>query len=117
MAWHEGAGEMAQTREQHLSAETHCGNKRSLSGGSDGKESAAMRETGVRSLGGEDPLAKRMAIHSLGGEDPLAKRMAIHSSNHVWRIPWTEEPGSLQCMGSQELDTTESHTFIRETRG
>ena len=102
MAWHEGAGEMAQTREQHLSAETHCGNKRSLSGGSDGKESAAMRETGVRSL---------------GGEDPLAKRMATHSSNHVWRIPWTEEPGGLQCMGSQELDTTESHTFIRETRG
>ena len=102
MAWHEGAGEMAQTREQHLSAETHCGNKRSLSGGSDGKESAAMRETGVRSL---------------GGEDPLAKRMATHSSNHVWRIPWTEEPGSLQCMGSQELDTTESHTFIRDTRG
>ena len=102
MAWHEGAGEMAQTREQHLSAETHCGNKRSLSGGSDSKESAAMRETGVRSL---------------GGEDPLAKRMAIHSSNHVWRIPWTEEPGSLQCMGSQELDTTESHTFIRDTRG
>ena len=102
MAWHEGAGEMAQTREQHLSAETHCGNKRSLSGGSDGKESAAMRETGVRSL---------------GGEDPLAKRMATHSSNHVWRIPWTEEPGGLQCMGSQELDTTESHTFIRDTRG
>ena len=102
MAWHEGAGEMAQTREQHLSAETHCGNKRSLSGGSDSKESAAMRETGVRSL---------------GGEDPLAKRMATHSSNHVWRIPWTEEPGGLQCMGSQELDTTESHTFIRDTRG
>ena len=46
MAWHEGAGEMAQTREQHLSAETHCGNKRSLSGGSDGKESAAMRDWG-----------------------------------------------------------------------
>ena len=33
--------------------------------------------------------------------------MATHSSILVWRIPWTEEPGGLQSMGSQELDTTE----------
>ena len=39
MAWHEGAGEMAQTRQQHLAAETYRGNKRGLSGGSDSKES------------------------------------------------------------------------------
>ena len=35
------------------------------------------------------------------------REMATHSSILVWRIPWTEEPGGLQSMGSQELDTTE----------
>ena len=39
-------------------------------------------------------------------EDPLEKEMATHSSILVWRILWTEEPGRLQSMGSQELDTT-----------
>ena len=34
--------------------------------------------------------------------------MATHSSVLVWRIPWTEEPGGLQFMGSEELDTTEA---------
>ena len=41
-----------------------------------------------------------------GGEDPLEKEMATHSSILAWKIPWTEEPGGLQFMGSQELDTT-----------
>ena len=36
----------------------------------------------------------------LGQEDPLEKRMATHSSTFAWRIPWTEEPGRLQSMGS-----------------
>ena len=36
----------------------------------------------------------------------LEKEMAAHSSNLVWRIPWTEEPGELQSMGSQESDRT-----------
>ena len=36
----------------------------------------------------------------------LEKEMAIHSSILAWEIPWTEEPGRLQSMGSQELDTT-----------
>ena len=36
---------------------------------------------------------------SLGWEDPLEKEMAIHSSTPAWRIPWTEEPGSLQSTG------------------
>ena len=40
-------------------------------------------------------------IQSLGWEDPLEKGMAIHSSILAWRIPWTEEPGGLQSMGSQ----------------
>ena len=43
---------------------------------------------------------------SLGWEYPLEKEMAIHSSILAWKIPWTEEPGGLQSMGSQESDTT-----------
>ena len=42
----------------------------------------------------------------LGREDPLEKEMATHSSILAWRIPWTEEPGRLPSMGSQESDTT-----------
>ena len=46
-------------------------------------------------------------VQSLGWEDPLEKEMARHSSILAWEIPWTEEPGGLQSMRSQELDTTE----------
>ena len=52
------------------------------------KHLPAMRETGVRSL---------------GWEDPLEKEMATHSSTLAWKIPWTEEPGRLQSMGSQRV--------------
>ena len=45
-------------------------------------------------------------VPSLGQEDPLEKEMETHSSVLAWRIPWTEELGGLQSMGSQELDTT-----------
>ena len=38
-----------------------------------------------------------------GGEDPLEEEMATHSSILAWRIPWTEEPGGLQSMGSQRV--------------
>ena len=40
---------------------------------------------------------------SLGWEDPLEKEMATHSSTLAWKIPWTEEPGRLQPMGSQRV--------------
>ena len=40
-------------------------------------------------------------VRSLGQEDPLETEMATHSSTLAWRIPWTEEPGGLQSMGSQ----------------
>ena len=46
-------------------------------------------------------------VWSLGREDPLKKGMATHSSTFAWRIPWVEEPGSLQSMGHKESDTTE----------
>ena len=42
-------------------------------------------------------------VRSLGQEDPLEKEMATHSSALTWEIPWTEEPGSLQFMGSQRV--------------
>ena len=38
-----------------------------------------------------------------GWEDPLEKEIATHSSNLAWKIPWTEEPGGLQSMGSQRV--------------
>jgi len=42
-------------------------------------------------------------VRSLGSEDPLEKEMATHSSILAWRIPWMEEPGGLQSMGSQRV--------------
>ena len=42
-------------------------------------------------------------VRSLGWEDLLEKEMAIHSSTIAWKIPWTEEPGRLQSMGSQRV--------------
>jgi len=42
-------------------------------------------------------------VQSLGSEDPLEKEMATHSSTLAWKIPWTEESGRLQPMGSQRV--------------
>ena len=42
-------------------------------------------------------------VRALGWEDPLEKEMAIHSTTIAWKIPWTEEPGRLQSMGSQRV--------------
>ena len=58
------------------------------SGGSDGKESAF-------NTGGPGSIPR--------SEDPMEKEMAIHFSILPWRIPWTEEPGGLQSMGSQRV--------------
>ena len=43
---------------------------------------------------------QEMQVQSLGWEDPLEKEMTTHSSILAWEIPWTEEPGWLQIMGS-----------------
>jgi len=52
----------------------------------------------------KNPPAKQETwIRSLGWEDPLEKEMATHYNILVWRIPWTEEPGQLQPMGSQRV--------------
>ena len=55
--------------------------------------------TAVKNL----PSVLEMQVQSLGWEDPLEKKMATHSSILAWRIPWTEEPGRLQLMGSQRV--------------
>ena len=49
------------------------------------------------------PARQESWVQSLGREDPLEKGMATHSSLLAWRIPWTEEPGRLQSMGSQRV--------------
>ena len=48
------------------------------------------------------PAKQESWVRSLGRKDPLEKEMATHSSILAWRIPWTEEPGGLQSMGSQK---------------
>ena len=52
-------------------------------------------------------------VRSLGREDPLEKEKATHSSTLAWRIPWREEPGRLQSMGSQTVghDGATSHSL------
>ena len=47
------------------------------------------------------PTLRETRVRALGQEDPLEKEMAPHSSTLAWKIPWTEEPGRLQSMGSQ----------------
>ena len=46
---------------------------------------------------------QEMWVRSLSWEDPLEEEMATHSSILAWKIPWTEEPGRLQSMGSQRI--------------
>ena len=60
------------------------------------------------------PAKQETQLHSMSQENPLEKVMATQSSILVWRIPWTEEPGGLQSMGSQGVRhhrKTNSFTF------
>ena len=49
------------------------------------------------------PTMQKNQVQSLGLEDLLEKEMATHSSTLAWKIPWMEEPGRLQSMGSQKV--------------
>ena len=49
------------------------------------------------------PTMQETWVRFLGGEDPLKKEMATHSNTLTWKIPWTEESGRLQSMGSQRV--------------
>ena len=53
------------------------------------------------------PVMQATWIRPLGWENPLEEEMATHSSLPAWRILWTEEPGQLWSLGSQESNTTE----------
>ena len=62
------------------------------------------------------PTMRETQVQSLGWEDLLEKEMAIHSSTLAWKIPWMEEPGRLQSMGSQGVRhdwVTLIHSFIK----
>ena len=49
------------------------------------------------------PTMRETQVQSLGREDPLEKEVATHSSILAWKIPWTEDPGRLQSLGSQRV--------------
>ena len=49
------------------------------------------------------PAMQETSVRSLGWKDLLEEGMATHSSILAWKIPWTEEPGGLQSMGSQRV--------------
>jgi len=53
------------------------------------------------------PEIQEMWVQSLGPEDPLEEEMATHSSILAWEIQWTEEPGRLESMESQESTMTQ----------
>ena len=65
--------------------------------------SQATRETLVAQTVKHLPATRETWVRSLGREDPLEKAMAPHSSTLAWKIPWMEEPGRLQSMGSQRV--------------
>ena len=70
-----------------------------------------MSQPGGTLLGGSvvknPPAMQEMQIRSLGLEDSLKKEMTTNGGILAWEIPWTEKPGGLQSVGSQELDMTE----------
>ena len=74
--------------------------KPQVPGGSDGKASAYSA--------GDPGLIP-------GQEDPLEKEMAAHSSTLVWKIPWTEEPGRPQSMGSQSQTRMSTQHIFKAT--
>ena len=60
----------------------------------------------------KSPVKQETQVRSLGQEDPREKGMATHSSILAWKIPWTEEPGRLQSMGSQRVGYEQSRAFL-----
>ena len=62
-----------------------------------------MRASLVAQMVKRLPTMRETWVRSLGQEDPLEKEMATHSSILAWKIPWTEDPGRLQSMGSQRV--------------
>ena len=92
-----------------LSHSTSPGNKPSPSGG------VWSEAQTVKNL----PAMQETQVRSLGREDPLEEGMATHSSILAWRIPWTEEPGEPQSVGSHRVRQAETdrHTHIQHRLG
>ena len=61
------------------------------------------------------PPMRETGVQSLGQEDPLEKGMATHSSILAWRILWAEEPDGLQSTGSQRVGIVKSRTPLKHT--
>ena len=59
---------------------------------------------------------KKSQVRSLGWEDPLEEGMARHSSILAWRVPWTEEPGGPQSMGSLSWTQLSDWTHVHASR-
>ena len=55
------------------------------------------------------PARQETQVQPLVWEDPLKKGMATYSGIPDWRMPWTEEPGRLHCIGSQRATLSQSH--------
>ena len=55
------------------------------------------------------PTMQEIQVRSLGREDSLEKKLETHSSTLAWKIPWMEEPGRLQSMGSQRVEIGRAH--------
>ena len=70
-----------------------------------GKRVAMSGASLVAQMEKNPPTIQETQVRSLDREDPLEKGMATHSSILAWRIPWTEEPGGPQSMGSQKSQT------------
>ena len=75
-------------------------------GGSRGKGTCAYLGFPGSSVGKETACNAGHPVQPLGQDDALEKEMATRSSILAWRAPWTEEPGGLQSVASQESDTT-----------
>ena len=76
---------------------------------SKGKEKTSLVAQMVKYL----PTKQETRVQSLGWEDLLEKKMAPHSSILAWKIPWMEEPGRLQSMGSQSWTPLSDFTFFQ----
>ena len=59
------------------------------------------------------PAVQETGVRSLGWEDPLEKEMTIHSSIGAWKISWIDEPGGLQSMGSQRVGHDWANTLLK----
>ena len=77
------------------------------------KAGASLVAQSVKNL----PAMRKTWVQSLDLEDPVEKGMATHSCMLAWRIPWTEEPGRLQSVGSQRVGHNKATNTLRRQRG